>query len=92
MFIPLAFDSQSRAEGLSKVLRNRTTIEHVCVPFRCKKAVGIGAAMKVRDVEMDIIPYDGKTSRFAQSRVSRKRRNDAKKARIAAFMGKKISD
>ena len=92
VFIPLAFASLSRAEGLCKVLRNRTAMEHVCVPIRCKKAIGLSAFVRVRDVEPGPIPPDGPVSRFMQSRVTRKRRNDAKKAQIAEFMGEKKSD
>ena len=92
IFTPIAFASQSRAEGLAKVMFNRTTIKHSVTPFKFGKAVGIGAATRVRDVEMSTIPHDGKSSRFAQSRVMRKRRNEAKKAQIAAFMGEKKPD
>ena len=92
VFIPLVFSSLSRAEGLCKVLRNRTAMEHVCVPIRCKKALGLSAFVRVRDVEPTTIPPDGRASRFAQSRVTRKRREEAKKAQIAEFMGEKKSD
>ena len=92
VFIPIAFESQSRAEGLAKAMYNRTTIPHTVAPFRCQKAVGIGAATRARDVENNIIPPDGRSSRFAQSRVARKRREEAKKAQIAEFMGEKKSD
>lgn len=90
-FLPLCFESQSRAEGLAKKIANRSKIEHgvLFIPNFVMPSVFVGAKACAPYDPKDEIPEDGSVHRRTVRKVIRKRRNESRQKAIDEFMAKK---